>query len=135
MLVCDDQALFREGLRLALAQLYPDLIWLEASSGEAVEPLLRQNTDVDLVVLALALPGGGLAVLEMLRREFPALPVVVVSASENPAELRRALEGGASGYLSKSTSGPVLRAAVQLVLAGGIYVPPALIGRSEDLLP
>jgi DNA-binding NarL/FixJ family response regulator len=129
ILVCDDHALFREGVRHVLAPLDSELVWVECRDGSEVSPLLEQQRDVDLVLLDLAMPGiGGLETLVRIRRSFPAVPVVIVSASEHAADAREALERGASGFISKTSSGPVLRAALQLVLAGGVYVPPDLVG-------
>lgn len=128
ILVCDDHALFREGLELVLGQL--DGAAELASVGDAESALARVAADdaIDLVLLDLQLPGmDGFAALERMRRDHPGVPVVVLSASESPAHVRSALERGASGFIPKSTRGSVLLSALRLVLAGGIYVPPLVL--------
>jgi DNA-binding NarL/FixJ family response regulator len=128
ILVCDDHALFREGLELVLGQLDPAAEL--ASVGDAESALARVAADdaLDLVLLDLQLPGmDGFAALERLRRDHPSVPVVVLSASESPAHARSALERGASGFIPKSTRGSVLLSALRLVLSGGVYVPPLVM--------
>jgi DNA-binding NarL/FixJ family response regulator len=128
ILVCDDHALFREGLELVLGQLDPAAEL--ASVGDAESALARVAADdaLDLVLLDLQLPGmDGFAALERMRRDHPSVPVVVLSASESPAHVRSALERGASGFIPKSTRGSVLLSALRLVLSGGIYVPPLVL--------
>jgi DNA-binding NarL/FixJ family response regulator len=136
ILVCDDHALFREGLELVLGQLDPaaDL----ASVGDAESALAHVAADdtLDLVLLDLQLPGmDGFAALERLRRDHPSVPVVVLSASESPAHVRSALERGASGFIPKSTRGSVLLSALRLVLSGGIYVPPLMMDAGPAARP
>jgi DNA-binding NarL/FixJ family response regulator len=129
LLICDDHALFREGLELVIAQLESGARLTGVGDAESALDQLAHDADYDLVLLDLGLPGmGGLEALERLRREHPELPVVVLSASESPADVRGVLERGASGFIPKSTRGPVLLGALQLVLAGGVYVPPLMMG-------
>jgi DNA-binding NarL/FixJ family response regulator len=128
ILVCDDHALFREGLELVLGQLDPAAEL--ASVGDAESALARVAADdaLDLVLLDLQLPGmDGFAALDRLRQDHPSVPVVVLSASESPAHVRSALERGASGFIPKSTRGSVLLSALRLVLSGGVYVPPLVL--------
>jgi DNA-binding NarL/FixJ family response regulator len=128
ILICDDHALFREGLELVLAQLEPGARLESVADAETALARVAATPDLDLVLLDLALPGlSGLDALEALRRDHPAVPVVMLSASESPADARAALDRGASGFIPKSTRGSVLLGAVRLVLGGGVYVPPLLI--------
>ncbi len=129
ILVCDDHALFREGLELVLAQLDPEAELLGVGNAEDALACLRERAgDLDLVLLDIALPGmDGFQALEAIRGEFPAVPTVLVSASERASDARKALDGGAAGFIPKSTRGKVLVGALQLVLAGGVYVPPELM--------
>jgi DNA-binding NarL/FixJ family response regulator len=132
ILLCDDHALFREGLELVLSQLDHDVELLGVGDGETALARAAENDDLDLVLLDIQLPGmDGFAALRELRRRHPALPVVVLSASERPEDVRAALDGGASGFIPKSTQGGVLRGALALVLSGGVYVPPLLLGALE----
>src|SRR5512145_3308627 len=128
ILICDDHALFREGLELVLAQLDPGAELV--SVGDAAEALARvaEHGGFDLVLLDLRLRGmSGFSALEALRRRHPEVPVVVISASESPADVRAALVRGASGFIPKSARGSVLLEALRHVLAGGVWVPPLLL--------
>lgn len=128
ILICDDHALFREGLELVLAKLDPRAQLASVADAESALAQVAANPDLDLVLLDIALPGiSGLEALEELRRSHPAVPVVILSASESPGDARAALERGASGFIPKSSRGGVLLGAVQLVLSGGVYVPPLLV--------
>jgi DNA-binding NarL/FixJ family response regulator len=132
ILICDDHALFREGLELVLGQLDP-APELE-SVGDAEEALARvgEHDGFDLVLLDLRLRGmSGFAALDALRRRHPEVPVVVLSASESPADVQRALACGASGFIPKATRGSELLDALRHVLAGGVWVPPLLVGGRE----
>lgn len=133
ILVCDDHALFREGLELVMGQLDPGAQLTSVGDAESALARVAADDSFDLVLLDLQLPGlHGLTALERLRREHPSLPVVVLSASESPAHVRAALARGASGFIPKSTRGSVLLSALQHVLAGGVYVPPLMRDRPPD---
>jgi DNA-binding NarL/FixJ family response regulator len=127
ILVCDDHPVFREGLCDALAAF--DAEFLEASDCAAALRSVAADPDIDLVLLDLSMPGAdGWTAFRALRQRHPAVPVVIVSASEDPDDIRRALDGGASGFIPKSSPIEVLRTALRLVLAGGVYVPVAALG-------
>ncbi len=129
ILVCDDHALFREGLELVLGQLGPGAELTSVGDAESALERVAADDALDLVLLDLQLPGmDGFAALSALRRNHPSVPVVVLSASESPADVRGALERGASGFIPKSTRGSVLLSALRLVLAGSTYVPPLMMG-------
>jgi len=128
ILICDDHELFRAGLRLVLARLEESAELIDASSAEETFRVAEADPDLDLVLMDLGMPGmDGLSALGVLRDRFPALPVVIVSASERDADVRAALDRGASGFIPKSSSAPVLLAALRLVLSGGVYVPPLVL--------
>src|SRR5918912_369755 len=105
ILVVDDHPLIREALPQVLRALDTSLELLQAAScAEAVERT-RHNPDVSLILLDLALPGvDGFEALRQLREEFPAIPVVVLSAYEQPDTVMRALDGGAMGFIPKTSS-------------------------------
>jgi DNA-binding NarL/FixJ family response regulator len=131
LLSCDDHALFRAGLRLAVEELDPEGVLIESGTATQLFEQLEAHSDFDLLLLDLGLPDlAGIDLLERVRDRFPATPVVIVSASEDRREIRQALALGAMGFISKSSSDGVLVGALRLVLAGGVYVPPALL---EDL--
>jgi len=129
ILLADDHALFREGVKQLLARLHPHVLVIEAANGAEVLHAARAQQDFDLVLLDLAMPGvDGFTGLAAFRTHAPSTPVVVLSASEDAADVRAALDGGASGFISKSSSSEVILGALRLVLAGGVYVPPTLLG-------
>lgn len=125
ILVCDDHALFREGLRLVLKDVDADAEILEAAEGEeALSIIANNNEDIDLLLLDLNMPGmDGWISLRQLRSRYPAIPVAIVSASEKSSDVRTALDGGASGFIPKSARGAELVGALQRILDGEIYVP------------
>jgi DNA-binding NarL/FixJ family response regulator len=128
ILVCDDHALFREGVVNALRELEHGVVLLEAADGAEALRLAQAHPDLDIVLLDLDMPGtDGWTGLSRLQKACPTLPVVILSASEDPDDARRAIDAGAAGFVTKSTRGVLLRAALQLVLSGGVYVPPQLV--------
>jgi len=133
ILVADDHELIREALRHVLTQLGSGVNVLEAADCDGTRLAIAEHPDLDLLLLDLSLPGvGGLVLLPELRRDYPSLPVVVLSALEDPATVREALVSGAMGFIPKSSTNEVMLSALHLVLAGGRYLPPAaLIGTDE----
>ena len=128
ILLCDDHALFREGLELVVRQLDEDVELLGVGDAETALARVAEDDDLDLVLLDIELPGmDGFAALERLRSGHPGVPVVVLSASEQPDHVRAALAEGAAGFIPKSTRGSVLLGALRLVLAGGVYVPELMV--------
>lgn len=128
ILLADDHVLFREGVGFVLEGLgLPDLHVIEVGNFAQAEQMLRKNPDVGLVLLDLSMPGmDGLAGLQLLRRQVADIPVIVLTASEEPRHVRRAMEGGARGYITKSSSSSSMLEGIRTVLAGGIYVSPQL---------
>jgi DNA-binding NarL/FixJ family response regulator len=129
ILVCDDHTLVREGLRGVLEELGGPVELLEAREGGEALRLAGEHADLDLVLLDLQMPGmDGWSGLRRLRSLHPTLPVVILSASESAADVRAALDGGASGFVPKGAPASELLAALRLVLGGGVYVPRAALG-------
>lgn len=128
ILVADDHPLLREALLPVLRELEGGVTPIEAADGDAVRRLAAEHPDLDLVLLDLCLPGvKGLALFEELRRDYPALPVVVLSALDDPGTVEAVLAGGALGFIPKSSPHRVMVNALRLVLAGGRYLPPELM--------
>ncbi len=131
--IVDDHPLFRDALKHSLVASVPGLSVLEAGDLSSAVTLLRASDAADLVLLDLKMPGvQGLSGLAYLRAEFPAIPVVVVSASEEPGLIRRAIRLGASGYIPKSSSAAQIRQAILAVLEGQIWIPPDLPPEAES---
>ena len=130
ILVADDHDLVLEGLRYTLQALFPDLDILEARSAADVQRIVALNTKFDLVVLDLVMPGAdGLDLLCKLCDQLGNTPVVVLSASDDAATMRRVLDCGAAGFVPKNTLHEVMLGAFKLVMSGGVYVPPTLLAR------
>ena len=112
----------------------PESRILEAGDFDGARALIAANADADLVLLDLSMPGAsGLSALVAMRGQHSSLPVVVVSAHDDPATIRRALELGASGFISKSASMDQICAAISSVLEGGICTPDGIdLGEERD---
>jgi DNA-binding NarL/FixJ family response regulator len=141
-IVADDHPLFRGAIRSALSAAMPDAVFLEAGDFEAATKLVIAHPDADLVILDLNMPGSsGLSGLITLRATQPTMPVVVISATDDGVTIRRALDLGASGYVSKSSGLDEIREAISTVMAGGISTPKNLSLTPEpdpevaDLIP
>ena len=132
--IADDHPLFRGALKEALAGIGDVAAIHEAGDFESAKALVLANEDVDMVLLDLSMPGAsGLSGLIALRGIHPAVPLVVVSAHDDPVTIRRALDLGASGFISKSASMEEIRAAVRAVLAGDIAAPAGVeLGVERD---
>ena len=125
ILAVDDHPLTREALARLVAELGPGTEVLEADSIAAAQDRLAMHPDVTLVVLDVALPdSNGIAGLERLLTTRPSVPVLVLSAQDDPATARAVLDAGARGFISKRSPTRVLTEALRLVLVGGTYVPP-----------
>src|SRR5262249_21635315 len=132
-LVVDDHALIREALRGVLKEVKGDAIVLEASSCSQAMQVIAEHPDLDLVLLDLNLPDrDGFSVLAELGERYPTISVVVLSAQQDRGSVVRALDLGALGFIPKSGQREVMVSALQLVFAGGIYIPPEILARTES---
>jgi len=128
ILIVDDHALFREGIKRLLDQIFPEDEYFQAATYDEALALCSGQNPPDLILTDLQMPGWpGFEGIRHIRATLPKTPVVVVSASENGADARMALEHGASGFIPKSSSVQIMVSALKLVLAGGVYVPHALL--------
>jgi DNA-binding NarL/FixJ family response regulator len=138
VLIVDDHAIVRRGLREVLSDEFRGAAFGEASDSRQAQELLRKN-EWDVALLDIALPGkSGLDLLKELRAEWPKLPVLVVSAHPEDQFAVRALKAGAGGYMTKESAPEELAKAIRKILAGGRYVSPALaeklaLGVTKDL--
>ncbi|GAB5462766.1 MULTISPECIES: response regulator [Hoeflea] len=133
-IIADDHPLFRGAMRQALEGIDANIEILEAGDLESARKKAGDHPEADLILLDLTMPGvSGLSGLIAFRAEFSSLPVVVVSATDDVSTMRRALELGASGFISKSASIDEIREGVRTVLGGGIWTPPDVdLGSEHD---
>ena len=131
ILLADDHALFREGIRLMLDRLGPDTVVLDTSDYTGLLALAGSNPDAELALVDLDMPGAEpFAALKELLGYYPTLPVVVLTACEDPVHMQRALDIGVMGFIPKRESSDLMLGALQLVLAGGVYIPQLLLKHS-----
>jgi DNA-binding NarL/FixJ family response regulator len=125
VLIADDHPLMCEALKRLVAELSQDARVVEAASLDKARDALAANADVKLVVLEVALDGApGLSALDGMQSVVGAVPIVVLSARDDPTTARAVLEAGARGFISKRSPRRVVLEALRLVLFGGTYVPP-----------
>ncbi len=123
-IIADDHPLFRTALKQVLAREMPDVTLSEAGTLEEIITALANGPEPDLILLDLKMPGvQGFSGLVYLRAQYPGIPVVVISAVEEPSVIRRAISLGASGFIPKSASAEQMQKALQDVLAGEVAVP------------
>ncbi len=130
VIIADDHPLFRDALKQTLGSSLPEVAITEVGSVEKLLEALSTNSNADLVLLDLKMPGekgaaslSGLTGLMYLRSQHPEIPVVIVSASDNPSMIRRCVNLGASGFISKSSPVDKIRSAVKTILEGGVSFP------------
>src|SRR5262249_14511233 len=125
LVIADDHPLFRDALRQAVGGVLSSARIDEAGSFDDLTALLEQDSDVDLILLDLTIPGiSGFSGLIYLRAPYPAIPVLIVSARADGPAIRRSLDFGASGFIPKRFGVEALRDAIVKVMDGNIWVPP-----------
>jgi len=129
VLLVDDHPLILSALQAVIRGLSDDVTVIGADSARAAREALKAASDYDLVLLDVQLgDANGFDVLIELRADYPALPVVIVSASDRTSDVIRAIDLGAMGFVPKRASNETLFEALHLVMQGGIYVPPMTMG-------
>ena len=124
ILIADDHPLFRDALKRAVGHVLPGSNVIEADDVVGLQSIAARHPDADLLLLDLNMPGAqGFSALAHMRGHFPQLPVVVVSAREEPATMRRALCHGASGFIPKSASLDTIATALRQILDGQLWLP------------
>jgi two-component system, NarL family, nitrate/nitrite response regulator NarL len=136
ILIVDDHPIYRKGLIALLDQMEPDTALLQANEGAQALTLIAEHDDLDVVILDLAMPGmDGLRAIAKFGQLRPELPVIILSSSENPEDVRGAIAQGALGYVPKSAAEHTLLTAIRVVLNGDVYVPPFVLLPTNSAAP
>lgn len=123
-LVVDDHPLFLDAIKLAIGSAFPDAKTTEATSISGAREAIGKEGDFDLVLLDLTMPGThGFEGLLELRFEFPKIPIVIVSAMDDPRIIHQAMTCGAAGFISKSVRKAELSDAIRAVISGSVCLP------------
>ncbi len=129
LVLADDHVLVLDALCAFLREIEPEIEVSRAKNFSEAVKLVAENSAVDLAILDVNMPGmNGLEGLSVMKRRFPDLPIVLLSGQSNPDQIRRSLSLGAAGFIPKELSGEAMIKALQLVLAGEIYVPAIALG-------
>lgn len=134
ILLVDDHALFREGMHYVLRKLDTEADILDAGNLQDAMTIAAENKDLDLALLDLSMPGSdGTASIKLFHLRHPAVPIVVVSGTEQRDEIEKSMKNGAMGFICKLSTGEAMVHALQVVLDGGIYSPPQLLDHKLKL--
>lgn len=133
VLIADDHRLIIEGVKIKLAELDPNVEAVVAMNLEELDRAVAAHADeLDLALVDIAMPGTqGYQHVARLRTQAPALPVIVLSGSEDVDLMRSLIDLGVLGFIPKAYSPEVMLSAIRLVLAGGIYIPPLLLANAQ----
>lgn len=140
ILLVDDHALFRDGMRYVLQQLPEAVEIMEAGNFPDSLRLAMQHPELDLALLDLNMPGSeGPMSIRYFHQHYPHIPVVVVSGEEGRGYMEKVMNYGAMGFISKNSTAAVMLGALNLVLSGGVYIPPEMLRHhgvmAENILP
>ena len=133
ILIADDHALFRDGLSMHLEQIAPDAVITQTGNFSQAIKFLDNEHNVDLIIIDLDMPDMNWEEgLTELKKRAPAARLVVISASEDSRNIKKALAQGISGYIPKRSETKVLTSALKLILDGGTYLPPSLLEQANS---
>lgn len=136
IIIADDHPLFRAALKQAVGQAVDDVEVIEADTIAALQNSVVSCPEADLVLLDLNMPGAhGFSALVFMRGQYPGLPVVMVSGSEDIQVMSKAIEYGASGFIPKSASLQLIADAIQAVLNGDVWLPEGVQGQIDRASP
>ena len=136
ILIADDHPLFRVALRQVIAQLYPHADLFEAANVAELQQQVEQNKGIDLLLLDLHMPGAlGFSALSWFIGHYPKTPAIMISANAHPETVRRAIDHGAAGFLSKSAEVADMATCIEQVISGKRGLHPGLdaMGRGASL--
>lgn len=135
-LIADDHEMFLQGLEFVLRKEYPKAEIVLANSYTQLFEILQKHNDFDLILTDLAMPGANpLEAIERIHNICPEAPIIIISAVFEKEVLQKTFDIGVSGYVSKSFPNNIIISAINLVLAGGIYIPPEILKMSIKLSP
>lgn len=136
ILLVDDHALFRAGMRMLLGTIGQDVRCIEAATVTEALALIGQHADVQLCLLDLALKEEhGLQAIQQIKETAPQVAVVVVSGAEDSATINRCIDAGAMSFIPKSVTPEVLKQALRHVLSGAVYLPEQIVSAIEQRAP
>ncbi len=128
VLLVDDHALFRDGMRYVLQQLADEVEILDTGNFTEALQLVQAHPNLDLALLDLNMPDSqGVPSLQLFHQRYPDVPLVVVSGSDQREDIENVMNLGAMGFISKMSPSKVMLSALRMVLDGGVYVPPQLL--------
>ncbi|MFC3149422.1 response regulator [Litoribrevibacter euphylliae] len=132
ILVADDHPLFRAAIKQIMTMQLKDVVIDETDSVSGLQSKLEDNQDADLILLDLHMPGAqGFSALVFLRNHYPDIPVVVISAQEDPVVIARAMQFGAAGFIPKSAEPTTIKTAIETVLDGDLWSPEPVTNINE----
>ena len=132
IVIADDHALVRGGLELVVKMAVPNTEIFQANSFDETINILNENFSIDLVLLDLMMPGLWKDSIQSITTQFPDVPIVIVSVKEDFESIHNSISLGASGFIPKTSAPEVTISAIQLVLAGGVYIPPHVLKPQTD---
>jgi len=133
LIIADDHPLFRQALLTTLQPKFSHCLWLEAETIAELGKQLTAHSDSDLLILDLNIPGGhGFNNLVNIRKQYPHIPVVIISAHEDNDTIGKAIELGAIGFIPKSTPVETIYAAIIDVLAGKQWLPTKFESKPQN---
>ena len=131
LILADDHTLFRNGLALLLKAHSADCEIWEGDGLEAALAEAQMHPDSDVALLDLHMPGMDVQGIRRFVELHPALPLIILTGSDEPQQIQDVLSAGASGFIPKSSTPAVMLSAIQLVLSGGTYIPPQLLSSAS----
>lgn len=127
IVIADDHALVRGGLELVVKMAVPNAEIFQANNFDETINVLQSNFAIDLVLLDLMMPGMWNDSIKNITQQFPDVPIVIVSVKEDFESIHNSISLGASGFIPKTSAPEVTISAIQLVLSGGVYIPPHVL--------
>ena len=127
IVIADDHALVRGGLELVVKMAVPSAEIFQANNFDETINVLQSNFSIDLVLLDLMMPGMWNDSIKNITQQFPDVPIVIVSVKEDFDSIHNSISLGASGFIPKTSAPEVTISAIQLVLSGGVYIPPHVL--------